>query len=138
MTAFTSTATTTCIITWRQANIKIILRPKSGGEIRHSAPIPSSMFSSRFTHVIALIQKPTGPWAEGIALGNALKMTGILESKEGPESFDGLLNHEVGHILGLEPRLDGRRVRMTPTRKNTPWQMLGLDTRTALSRQCNQ
>lgn len=38
---------------------------------------------------------------QGIALGNALKMTGILESKEGPESFDGLLNHEVGHILGL-------------------------------------
>ncbi|MFN0016485.1 MAG: reprolysin-like metallopeptidase [Saprospiraceae bacterium] len=38
---------------------------------------------------------------QGIALGTALKMAGVLESQEGPSSFDGLLNHEVGHILGL-------------------------------------
>lgn len=38
---------------------------------------------------------------QGIALGTALKMAGVLESREGPSSFDGLLNHEVGHILGL-------------------------------------
>ena len=38
---------------------------------------------------------------QGIALGNALKMAGVLESREGPDSFDGLLNHEIGHILGL-------------------------------------
>ncbi|TNE52596.1 MAG: hypothetical protein EP344_15635 [Bacteroidetes bacterium] len=38
---------------------------------------------------------------QGIALGTALKMAGVLESREGPRSFDGLLNHEVGHILGL-------------------------------------
>ncbi len=38
---------------------------------------------------------------QGIALGTALKMAGVLESREGPKSFDGLLNHEVGHILSL-------------------------------------
>jgi hypothetical protein len=38
---------------------------------------------------------------QGIALGTSLKMAGVLESREGPASFDGLLNHEVGHILGL-------------------------------------
>lgn len=38
---------------------------------------------------------------QGIALGTALKMAGVLESSEGPESFDGLLNHEIGHILGI-------------------------------------
>ncbi len=38
---------------------------------------------------------------QGIALGTALKMAGVLESREGPKSFDGLLNHEIGHILGL-------------------------------------
>ncbi|MCK6691446.1 MAG: hypothetical protein L6Q97_05020 [Thermoanaerobaculia bacterium] len=41
------------------------------------------------------------PNGQGIALGTALKMAGVLESSEGPESFDGLLNHEVGHILGI-------------------------------------
>jgi len=38
---------------------------------------------------------------QGIALGTSLKMAGVLESSEGPRSFDGLLNHEIGHILGL-------------------------------------
>jgi len=38
---------------------------------------------------------------QGIALGTALKMAGVLESSEGPRSFDGLLNHEIGHILSL-------------------------------------
>jgi hypothetical protein len=38
---------------------------------------------------------------QGIALGTALKMAGVLESQEGPESFEGLLNHEIGHLLNL-------------------------------------
>lgn len=38
---------------------------------------------------------------QGIALGTSLKIAGVLESREGPKSFDGLLNHEIGHILGL-------------------------------------
>ena len=41
------------------------------------------------------------PNGQGIALGTSLKMAGVLESSEGPESFDGLLNHEIGHILGI-------------------------------------
>ncbi len=38
---------------------------------------------------------------QGIALGTALKMAGVFESKGDPEIFTGLLNHEVGHLLGL-------------------------------------
>ena len=41
------------------------------------------------------------PNGQGIALGTALKMAGVLELNHGPEAYDGLLNHEVGHILGL-------------------------------------
>jgi len=38
---------------------------------------------------------------QGIALGTALKMAGLFESKEPAKAFDGLLNHEIGHILGV-------------------------------------
>lgn len=38
---------------------------------------------------------------QGIALGTALKVAGIFETKEPAEHFDGLINHEIGHILGL-------------------------------------
>lgn len=38
---------------------------------------------------------------QGIALGNALKMANIYESKGTPERFVGLLNHEIGHVLSL-------------------------------------
>jgi len=38
---------------------------------------------------------------QGIALGTALKVAGIFETKEPPGNFDGLINHEIGHILGL-------------------------------------
>jgi hypothetical protein len=38
----------------------------------------------------------------GIALGNSLKIAGIYESKKrSPWRFKGLLNHEIGHVLGL-------------------------------------
>ncbi|MBL7774839.1 MAG: hypothetical protein JNK89_02495 [Saprospiraceae bacterium] len=39
--------------------------------------------------------------AQGIALGTALKMAGVLEGNFGPEFSARLLNHEVGHLLGL-------------------------------------
>lgn len=38
---------------------------------------------------------------QGIAIGTALKVAGIYETKEPPEHFDGLVNHEIGHILSL-------------------------------------
>lgn len=38
---------------------------------------------------------------QGIALGTALKVAGIFETREPAENFDGLINHEIGHILGL-------------------------------------
>jgi len=38
---------------------------------------------------------------QGIALGSSLKIAGALERPFGPEASVGLLNHEMGHILGL-------------------------------------
>ena len=38
---------------------------------------------------------------QGIALGTALKMANLYESKGEPQRFVGLFNHEIGHILGL-------------------------------------
>lgn len=39
--------------------------------------------------------------SQGIALGAGVKLAGVYEKREPPENFPGLLNHEVGHILGL-------------------------------------
>jgi hypothetical protein len=39
---------------------------------------------------------------QGIALGTAFKMAGLYESKESAKSFDGLFNHELGHVFGLQ------------------------------------
>lgn len=38
---------------------------------------------------------------QGIALGTSVKIAGALERPFGPEASVGLLNHEIGHILGL-------------------------------------
>lgn len=37
----------------------------------------------------------------GIALGNSLKIAGLVEDKEKPWAYATLLNHEIGHIFGL-------------------------------------
>lgn len=37
----------------------------------------------------------------GIALGTALKLAGVYESKQPGVNFRGISNHEIGHILGL-------------------------------------
>lgn len=52
-------------------------------------------------HPDSMVSKTYRANGQGIALGTSLKMAGVLESQEGPISFDGLLNHEIGHILGL-------------------------------------
>jgi len=41
------------------------------------------------------------PHRTGIALGTDLKVSGLFENPEKPWEFATLLNHEVGHILGL-------------------------------------
>jgi hypothetical protein len=37
----------------------------------------------------------------GIALGNSIKIAGLTESAEPTWAFKGLVNHEIGHVLGL-------------------------------------
>ncbi|NJN77866.1 MAG: hypothetical protein HC803_05660 [Saprospiraceae bacterium] len=37
----------------------------------------------------------------GIALGNSVKIAGLTDSKEPIWNFKGLVNHEIGHVLGL-------------------------------------
>ncbi len=37
----------------------------------------------------------------GVALGAAVKITGVFETGHPPRAFRGVINHEVGHILGL-------------------------------------
>ncbi|MBX2815747.1 MAG: hypothetical protein KTR24_07110, partial [Saprospiraceae bacterium] len=43
----------------------------------------------------------------GIALGSAVKLSGIYESGKKPYSFRGLINHEIGHVLGLRHTWSG-------------------------------
>lgn len=37
----------------------------------------------------------------GIALGSGVKLSGIFETRKEPWAFTGLINHEIGHVLGL-------------------------------------
>ena len=37
----------------------------------------------------------------GIALGTGVKLSGIFETRKHPNAFRGLVNHEIGHVLGL-------------------------------------
>ncbi len=37
----------------------------------------------------------------GIALGSGVKLSGIFETKKEPWAVKGLINHEIGHVLGL-------------------------------------
>lgn len=52
-------------------------------------------------HPDSVISKTYEDHGTGIALGNSLKMAGLYENKEEPWFYATLLNHEVGHILGL-------------------------------------
>ncbi len=38
----------------------------------------------------------------GIALGSGVKIAGVFETRKPPKAFDGLINHEIGHVLGLK------------------------------------
>ncbi|MDH3648754.1 MAG: M43 family zinc metalloprotease [Saprospiraceae bacterium] len=43
----------------------------------------------------------------GIALGASVKLSGIYETGKKPWQFKGLLNHEIGHVLGLRHTWSG-------------------------------
>jgi len=58
-------------------------------------------------------------FGSGIALGNSMKVAGIYESGEESWKFSTLINHEIGHVLGLKHswiRRDG--CDDTPSHKN--------------------
>lgn len=38
----------------------------------------------------------------GVALGTSYKVAGLYESREPPQNFRGMMNHETAHILGLQ------------------------------------
>lgn len=52
-------------------------------------------------HPDSVKSKTYRPTATGIALGTSLKMAGLWERKDKPWECATLLNHEIGHILGL-------------------------------------
>ncbi len=48
------------------------------------------------------VASPTyGVEGTGIAIGNTIKIAGLVESGEPTWHFKGLINHEIGHVLGL-------------------------------------
>ena len=48
------------------------------------------------------VASPTyGVEGTGIALGNSIKIAGLIESGQPTWNFKGLVNHEIGHVLGL-------------------------------------
>lgn len=62
------------------------------------------------------------PGGQGIALGNNLKVAGIYEFRhERPRTFKGLINHEVGHILGLSHSWMEDGCEDTPVHKQNCW-----------------
>ncbi|NNE26109.1 MAG: hypothetical protein HKN09_04650, partial [Saprospiraceae bacterium] len=52
-------------------------------------------------HPDSVKSKTYSPTATGIAIGTSLKMAGLYERKDKPWACATLLNHEIGHILGL-------------------------------------
>ena len=53
-------------------------------------------------HPDSVISKTYNAFGTGIALKNHVKLAGIFESgNHQPWAFHGLLNHEIGHVLGL-------------------------------------
>jgi len=52
-------------------------------------------------HPDSVKSKSYKPLGTGIALGTSLKMAGLYENDRKPWSYATLLNHEIGHILGL-------------------------------------
>ncbi len=58
-------------------------------------------------HPDSIISKDYSVTQSGIALGNAIKLTGIYESKKATWAIKGLLNHEIGHVMTLRHSWSG-------------------------------
>ena len=52
-------------------------------------------------HPDSLLSETYENESAGIALGNAIKLTGVFERDKNPWSHSGVFNHEIGHVLGL-------------------------------------
>ncbi len=53
-------------------------------------------------HPDSILSKTYKVTSAGIALGSGVKLSGIFETKKHPNAFRGLVNHEIGHVLGLK------------------------------------
>lgn len=52
-------------------------------------------------HPDSILSETYDVTSAGIALGSGVKLSGIFETRKSARSFKGLVNHEIGHVLGL-------------------------------------
>lgn len=66
----------------------------------------------------SLMPKKYGGLINGIALGNAIKISGPLTQEAEIWKYSGMFNHEVGHVLGLRHSWTGNQCEDTPAHAN--------------------
>ncbi len=52
-------------------------------------------------HPDSVVSKTYKVTSAGVALGSGVKITGLFETRKPAAAFRGLVNHEIGHVLGL-------------------------------------